>query len=91
MARGVVFNDGQRVSDVRPEEPPPSRSPQKERFIIEGVQTRPAWTEALSIFFDIKTNVTKKVVERMLRDAGHFLGAKSRHFTTKSNLRSTTI
>ena len=29
MAGGVVFNDGQRVSDVRPEEPPPSRSPPK--------------------------------------------------------------
>ena len=55
MAGGVVFNDGQRVRDVRLEEPPPSRSPQRERFIksllaFKGVETRPAWTEALSIF-----------------------------------------
>ena len=81
MAGGVVFNDGQRVRDVRLEEPPPSRSPQRERFIkslltFKGVETQPAWTEALSIFFDIKTNVTKKVVERMLCDAGHFLEAE---------------
>ena len=31
MAGGVVFSDGQRVSDVRPEEPPPPRCPKRER------------------------------------------------------------
>ena len=84
-AGGVVFDDGQRVSDVcppvPPAEPPPTRSPQRERYIkslltFKGVETRPLWAEALSTFYDIKKNVTRKEVDRMLREAGHFLEAK---------------
>ena len=80
MAGGVVFSDGQRVSDVRPEEPPPPRCPKRERYIqsllrFKGVETRPLWADALPVFYDITTNVSRKQVERMLRDAGHFLEA----------------
>ena len=80
MAGGVVFSDGQRVSDVRPETPPPLRCPKRESFIqsllrFKGVGTRPLWTDALSGFHDITTNVSRKQVDCMLRDAGHFLEA----------------
>ena len=73
MEGGVVFNDGQRVSDVRPEEPPPSRSPQRERFIkslltSKGVETRPAWTEALSFFK--KTGLYKLVKMQLVGSNG---------------------
>ena len=80
MAGGVVFSDDQRVSDVRPEEPPPPRCPKRERYIqsllrFKGVETRPLWADALPVFYDITTNVSRKQVESMLRDAGHFLEA----------------
>ena len=64
MAGGVVFSDGQRVSDVQPEEPPPPRCPKRERYIqsllrFKGVETRPLWADALPVFYDITTNISR--------------------------------
>ena len=57
MAGGVVFSDGQRVSDVRPDEPPPPGCPKRERYIqsllrFKGVETRPLWADVLPVFYD---------------------------------------
>ena len=83
MSAGVVLGDIEnRVSDILPDPSPfPSDASESRKKFIKGLCTfrggvSPQVVEAMKLFYNIQSNVSRKDVDIKLREAGHFLEEK---------------